>query len=706
MVLVRVRRSAISPGTESASVSTSGTAESLIRRAIANPILVKQVIDRTKQAGISDTLSNIRGRLNEYRAIGYSAAGTVVEVGDGVFSLKIGDRVACAGVGYANHAEYVAVPTNLVAKVPPGVSMDEAAFSTLGAIAMQGVRQLAPSLGETVVVVGLGVIGQLAVQLAVANGCRVIGADLHPVRAKRAMAGGASATWSSESEETLEELVRGMTGDVGADGVLLTAATSSSELINEAFGYSRDRGRVVVVGDVGLSLERPAMFRKEIELKISRSYGPGRYDATYEEGGLEYPIGYVRWTEQRNLGCFLDLIARKRVDVHDLIDIREPVERATLAYEQVTTNKIAIAAVLEYGEGDDPERDQGAEHPAHRVRVGSVVEADIRRPRGSVGIGLIGAGGFFKAVHLPNLKGDSRIVPVIVATRSSLTGRAVADEGGFPSCTTDWHEVIADAQVDAVLIMTRHHLHAEQTLAALAAGKHVFVEKPLAISTEDCRRVVEAQQNQVVVVGFNRRFAPAVVHLRQAISTLRGPKHLLMRVNAGRLPATHWIYGPEGGGRIFGEGCHFFDLLRWLVSSKPVRISAGHTSGGPFAAEDHDNLSAIIEFDDGSIATLIYAASGSTQSDKERIEVYADGSSLILDDYRSVMVRGTRQGADFKSRRPDKGHRAILGHFLDAARGAAVPAMTAEDGWWAQMLAEAARLSADEHRPIEIIDAL
>jgi predicted dehydrogenase len=557
---------------------------------------------------------------------------------------------------------------------------------------MQGVRQLAPGLGETVVVVGLGIVGQLTTQLAVAAGCRVIAADVSLERVERAqrIAGcnGVDLT-TSALNDAVAELTKGR----GADGVILTAATSSSDPINAAMSYCRDRGRVVIVGDVGLALRRTDFYTREIDVRISRSYGPGRYDPEYEEGGVDYPLGYVRWTEQRNLECFLDLIASAQVDVMSLIDLRVPVDQAPNAYQQLKQRRGVIGAVLEYSSSE----------PRPASQAISVASAAPVPRHGHVNVALVGVGAFARAVHIPNLRRDSRVRIVSVAARTGITAQAVARDCGAALATTDWREALR-SPAQAVIIATRHNLHADQVIGALEAGRHVFVEKPMALGIEDCQRIVEAQlrADRIVIVGFNRRFAPAVEHARGALTGMRGPRNVVIRVNAGRLSPEHWTYGPEGGGRLLGEGCHFFDLARFLVGAEPILVSASSSSGGPFAVEDHDNVNATIEFADGSVGSVIYATAGSSGSSKERLEIYGDGASVIVDDYTACSVNGITGWTSKRFPGVDKGHRALMAHFVSGAMGERRVEMNAHDGYVAQACAIAALRAASTSQTVRL----
>lgn len=686
-VLVRTRASAISPGTETS--SGAGSEGNLVMRAARNPDLVKKVLSRAQQTGWRETAELVRGRLKATRPTGYSAMGVVESLGEGVDHVRPGDRVACAGAGFANHAEWLLVPRLLCVPVPDSVSDASAAFTTIGAIALQGVRQLQPSIGETVVVVGLGIVGQLTVQIAASHGCRVIAADTDSARVQRAVElSGCEGVDLSTS--ALGAAVIGLTSGRGADGVLITAATRSDAPLNEAMDYCRERARVVVVGDVGLGLRRQSFYLKEIEVRISRSYGPGRYDREYEEGGTDYPIGYVRWTEQRNMECVLDLVAGGRLSVEPLIDLRVPVEDAAGAYRRIGEDHQVLGVLIEY--------------PAVAV-AGPQNRAVLTRhtqPRSHIRLGLIGAGAFARATHIPNLRGDARVSVIGVAARTGVTASSVARTCGAELATTDWRALISELDLDAVLITTQHDLHADQVLEALERGLHVFVEKPMALHRRQCEAIVakQSERGRLVVTGFNRRFAPAVMHAATALRSVRGPRNALIRVNAGRLPASHWTYGPHGGGRVLGEGCHFFDLARFLVGSEPVALTAAATSGGAHAVEDTDNLSAVVEFGDGSVATVIYATTGSSDTPKERFEIYADGASVVVDDFRRCTVAGVHGVGSKTYRSLDKGHRALLEHAMSAFSGAEPAPLDAYDGLIAQACAEAALASSATHERV------
>ena len=673
-VLVQVHSSVISAGTEVASLAGGG---SLLRQALRRPDLVQRTLKYAAQQGVAAAVSLVQGASENWFPTGYSAAGTVVEVGAGIAGFAVGDRVACAGAGFANHAEFISVPQNLCVKIAPRLSFQQAAFTTLGAVALHAVRRAEPTLGETVVVAGSGLIGLLAAQLLRNNGCRVICTDLAPERL--ALAGLFGATPLQAADGDLVRRVHALTDGLGADAVMLCAGSKSSQLVNQAFEMCRERGRVVVVGAVGLDLERTAMYRKEIDLRISRSYGPGRYDSEYEERGATYPVGYVRWTETRNLQMIVDLLAAGTLDVQPLVSAEYPVSEAAAAYARITNGDAAAVGVLLTYPQSDPARAP--------LRVWQSDVLPQLRP-GQVGLVLVGSGQFARLMHVPNLKAlqsEVMVRGVVSATGGSARQAAQALHAG--SATTDFAAALALPGVDAVLIATRHNLHAAQSIQALRAGKHVFVEKPLGLDAGECRAVLAEAESAALLcaVGFNRRFSALAIALKQSLDKTVGPKQLSYRVNAGALPADHWLLNPAiGGGRLVGEGCHFFDLLYWLCGSEPVSVAA--QSVGATA----DDVACTLKFLDGSVATFVYSALGDARAGKERIEVMAGGGLAILEDFKSLVLSGM-PGRSRRLRVADKGHRALLRHFLEAVRGREPLQVSARDGLRAALCAAAAQ---------------
>ncbi len=660
-VVVRTVRSLVSAGTEKIMVDTAR--KSLLAKARSRPDLVRKVLDSARKQGVMSTLRKVQAKLDTPIPLGYSSAGVVVEVGEGVHEYRVGDRVACAGAGYASHADYNYVPRNLLARIPDGTSTEAAAFATVAAIALQGVRQAQPTLGERVAVLGLGLIGQLSVQMLRANGCRVLGFDPNPDRARLAAELGAQAVAADDLETAAERFSDGE----GLDAVIVAASSPSSGPLSQAGAISRLRGRVVVVGMIGMEVDRDLYYRKELDLRMSMSYGPGRYDPDFEERGFDYPIAHVRWTEQRNLVAVLDLIASGALRVGPLITHRFAIDAALDAYELITSSREPyLGVLLEYGADDE----QAIAAPASlRLRAAP-------KERGKLGIGLIGAGGFGQAVLLPALVAAGGIEPIAIASAGGTTARRIGEQYGFRTATSKADEVFADPDVDVVLVLTRHDLHAPFVVKALAAGKHVFTEKPLALRREELDEIVKAREGAPgdVMVGFNRRFAPLVGKLTEHFAGRKQPLVMTYRVNAGFIPADHWVHDPvEGGGRILGEACHFVDLLQHVAGAPPVRVSAECIAGGARCRGD-DNVIATLRFADGSIGTVIYTAAGDDRRPKERLEVFGEGGIALLDDFRALeLSRGGRVRTE-RSPGQDKGFKEEMARFLAAVRsGGAMP---------------------------------
>ncbi len=665
-VLVRTRYSVISVGTERSKIELGR--KSLLGKARERPDQVRKVLDAVKREGVASAYRKVRSRLSAPSPLGYSCAGVVEAVGPGVDDIEVGQLVACAGAGYANHAERVWVPKNLVVPVPDGVVADEAAFATLGAIALQGVRQADVRLGETVAVIGLGILGQLTVQLLRAAGVQPIGIDVDAARVALAERHGAAGVLRSED---VAGRVAVLSGGIGADAVIITAATSSEDPIRLAGEIARDRGRVVVVGAVPIRPPRSPYYEKELEIRLSRSYGPGRYDPEYEEKGHDYPVGYVRWTERRNLGEFLRLLSTGAVRMDELITHRFPFAEVERAYGTLTgeEGRGALGVVLEYPE-------EATEEP-RRIVVRDV--ADPRAPvTGPIGVGLIGAGNFAQDVLIPSLKRLGVEFRGVV-TASGLTARGVAEKHGFAYAASSADEVLADPGTHVVVVATRHDEHARLAAEALRAGKAVFVEKPLALDEASLEDVLgAASQGGPLMVGFNRRFAPATQFVRERLERTAGARVIHIRVNAGAVPATSWVHDPEvGGGRLVGEGCHFIDLALYLAGSPAVEVSAQAIAGSDPAAALQDNVVVTLRCADGSIASILYTSKGNPRSGKERIEVFAGGVSAVIDDFRGAEVHGAKRER-WKGRQ-DKGHHAELEAFVRAVReGATSPISLAE----------------------------
>jgi polar amino acid transport system substrate-binding protein len=653
MVIVRTSASLISAGTERTSVETAKA--SMLQKARSRPDLVKQVLDMAKKEGAMATWEKVRTRLDSYKALGYSAAGVVIA--SSVDEFAPGDRVACAGAGYASHAEVIAVPKNLVIKVPEEVTLDEACFTTLGAIAMQGVRQAKVSLGESVAVIGLGLLGQLTVQLLKASGCRVIGLDINERQFALAREFGADAvtTSSGGAASVIESFTRGL----GADAVIITASTGSNEPMELALKAARKKGRVVVVGAVGMNLPRSPFYEKELEVTIACSYGPGRYDPSYEEDGHDYPVAWVRWTERRNMESVIDLIAAGKLNVKRMITHRIPIAEAERAYDLITgkINEPYIGIVLNYP-------DRGETALLRSVKVGN----GASNGAANLGIGFVGAGNFAQSFLLPNAKKSGARL-VAVATSTSVNAHSVAEKFGFSEATTDASALIADKGIDSVFIATRHDTHGEFVAKALEAGKQVFVEKPLAISREELqtiRGIVEAK-NDRVMVGFNRRFSASVRAVKGNFAGVGEPLVMLYRVNAGFIPLESWVQAESQGGRIIGEGCHFIDTMQFLTDARPVSVYAAAIGSRNAQVRNADSVSITVRFSDGSVGTLLYLANGDGAISKEYLEVHGGGRSAIMDNFRQVtLARGRKTKVEkFDG---DKGHAEEVQQTLAAMK--------------------------------------
>jgi len=679
-VLIEVAFSVISTGTETSRVADTD----LKSRLAAGWKTARLGADRLRSAGFDETLRKARARDAVKGPTGYSVAGIVQAVGEGISDLAPGMLVAAAGSSYAHHAEQVAVPRNLVVPVPGEVTLRAATFATVGAIALQGVRRASPQVGETVVVVGLGLVGQLAVQLLGAAGCRVIGVDPRADRVEFASGGMHGLVGSAGPEGTdVEREVMARTVGVGADAVLLCAGTSSSDASNTALRVVRQRGRVVVVGAVGMELERNPFYQKEAEFTISCSYGPGRYDPSYEEGGLDYPVGFVRWTENRNLAAFLDLVARKRIDPESLIAGEYDLEDASEAFSAAKSGESqGVAYVLRYPEREEAARRTVEVNPPHRTK-----------PEGAIGLAVIGAGGFAARTLLPAIVAEKDFVLRTVVTKSGASATRVAQEFRAQRASTDWEEALSDEEVDAVVIATRHDSHAELALEALRVGKHVFLEKPMGILRDeiDSLRDVASKSDHVFTVGYNRRYAPLSVEVRDALIAGGGSCIVEYRVNAGQVPRGHWSVEPKvGGGRIVGEACHMLDLLAFWLGPDVVDWRATALPSSEPGVPSPQDFSVSLKFRGPDrrehLACLVYTSLGAKSLPKERIECHTGGGSLVLDDFVALEVHGLA-AASTRLRKADKGHRAEIRWFRDAIRGRESPLLGVHEAYRAADLA-------------------
>jgi len=630
MALVKTEASLVSAGTERMVVEFAE--KSLVGKARSRPDLVRQVLDKMQREGVVSTLQAAFDRLDQPMALGYSSAGTIVELGEDMSGFKVGQRVACAGGGYAVHAEYAVVPRNLLAPLPDTVDFESAAFTTLGSIALHGFRLAEPQLGETVAVIGMGLLGLLTGQIASAAGCHVLGIDIDPQRIALASSLGLQACPRTQAED----IAHSFTANRGFDVVIICADTPSNDPVELAGTIARDRAHVVATGAVGLEFPRKVYYEKEISFINSRSYGPGRYDASYEEGGKDYPIGYVRWTEGRNFESIVDLLANGKLQVQPLITHRFPIEQATEAYEVITgkRNDPFLGVVLTYPEGKKKQE--------RKV----VFRLPPTSSAGTVKLGVLGAGLFANATLLPAIKKVDGIELVGIASASGLHAQHAAKKFGFAYAASSSEEIINNSDINTVAVLTRHNTHAELVLKALEAGKHVFVEKPLAINIEQLDQITEilkSNPQSLLSVGFNRRFSPLAQQLSTFLQDRTESLYAHYRVNAGYLPLNHWTQDPEvGGGRIIGEGCHFIDFITFLVGAAPVGVSAvalpdsGTTLSLSKGKYREDNVSMTFTFPDGSVGVVDYLANGDKSFAKERVEVFCGGKIAVLDDFRAL----------------------------------------------------------------------
>ncbi len=649
-LIVDVRASLVSAGTERSTVEAAR--QNLLGKARARPEQARQVMEKARSDGLRATLDAVRTRLGQPSALGYSSSGVVLEVGERVSGLRPGDRVACGGAGYAVHAEFNYVPANLAVALPDNVQFEAGAFATVGSIALHAVRQADAKLGERVAVIGLGLVGQLACRLLVAAGCQVVGIDIASELVERARLCGIAAAYERSQVDPTDP----PTGARGCDAVVVTASTQSDDPVRLAGSLARDRARVVVVGAVGLNLPRTSYYGKELEVRLSRSYGPGRYDREYEERGLDYPIGYVRWTERRNMSAFVELLGTGRMSVDDLITAQVPVEQAVDAYERLlSTSSSPLGLILTYA--------PAPEAPAYGPTVAPRVGTAGSRPS----IGVIGTGSFSQRVLIPGLQ-QAGFQLEMSASANGLSATGAAERFGFRKTATP-DEILDSSEIDAVAIGTRHGSHTEYAIRALKSGKAVFVEKPPAISSEELDRLRGAARGRLLQVGFNRRFAPMARAMREHVAAGDQPIELLYRVAAGRLGSDHWLNdSDEGGGRLIGEGCHFVDFACWFMRSLPGNVQASiPPSDGPIMAAQR--FAVTLMFPGGSIATVLYGSESAPGVAKELVEAHSGGRSAKLDDYHRLELRGAGRSRTTRDRTADKGHRAQFATFRGALDG-------------------------------------
>ena len=689
--LVQTSASLVSAGTERMVVEFAK--RSLAGKARSRPDLVRQVLNKARNEGLITTVNAAMNKLDQPMALGYSSAGTIVQTGPGLHGFRIGDRVACAGGGYAVHADFAAVPQILMVPIPDGVDFEQAAFTTVGAVSMQGFRLADVQVGATVAVIGLGLLGLLATGIAVAAGCQVLGIDLNPERVALAKQMGAQmAVNRDEAVEAAQALSRGR----GVDAVLICADTTSNDPVQLAGEIARERARIVAVGAVGLEIPRSLYYEKELDLIVSRSYGPGRYDADYEEKGQDYPIGYVRWTEARNMESFLDLLYRKQLDIAPLISHRIPIQEGKQAYDLITGKEPYLGVLLTYEDQPLPKENRIFNYQAPSVRV---------KPGEILALGVFGAGNYAQSTFLPVIKRTGEVAPVGIVSASGVSAQHAAHRFGFGFSASEPDVILQDPAINLVAILTRHHLHTPQILDALRNGKHVYCEKPLAINLDQLKQVVaqiQLEEQPLLTIGFNRRFAPLAQHLKTFIETRQEPLFAHYRVNANFLPADHWLIDPEvGGGRIIGEACHFIDFLTFLVGQNPVEVSTqGLPDGGKYS---EDNIVMNFRFPDGSLGVVSYLANGDKAFGKEYLEVFSGGRIATLQDWRKLeMINKGKRKVKRHFLLQDKGHKDAWQAFLNALQGEKQPPIPYDQMIGVAMASFAALESLHEGKPVQI----
>lgn len=664
--LVKVAASLVSVGTERMLVEFGE--KSLVGKARSRPDLVRQVLDKMKREGLVATLEATFNRLDAPMSLGYSSAGTIIALGEGMDGFKVGQRVACAGGGYAVHAEYNLVPRNLLTSLPDSVDFESAAFTTLGAIALHGFRLAEAQVGERVAVIGLGLLGLMTIQIASAAGCRVFGIDTNPERVKLAKQFGVEAV----SRQEATDLAQAFTLNRGFDSVIICADTKSNDPVELTGTIARDRAKVVATGAVGLTFPRKVYYEKELSFINSRSYGPGRYDPSYEENGRDYPIGYVRWTEGRNFEAVVGLLESGKLKIAPLITHRFPIEQAPEAYEVITGKQKEpfIGVVLTYPEAST----HGNKETGTSLRVS--LSTNAHSPiTGAVRLGVLGAGLFANATLLPALKKVKDVELVGIASAGGMHAQHSGQKFGFQYACSDDEQILSNPNINTVAILTRHDTHADLVVRALQAGKHVFVEKPLAVNSEQLavisNQLLESRE-QLLTIGFNRRFAPLARTLSSFLLPRNEPLYAHYRINAGYIPLNHWTHDPaQGGGRIIGEGCHFIDFICFLVGSTPVSVSAQALPNNGKYRED--NVSMTFTFADGSIGVVDYLANGDKSFPKERIEVFCGGLVAVLDDFRTLQVTKDGKRKETKLMGQDKGHLSEMQALVGGIKSGKAP---------------------------------
>jgi predicted dehydrogenase/NADPH:quinone reductase-like Zn-dependent oxidoreductase len=703
-ILVKNVASLVSIGTERSVIELGQ--KSLLGKAKQRPDLVRRFMDKAKKEGLLHTFQEALNRLDSPTPLGYSSAGVVIEVGENIHRFSPGDRVSCIGAGYASHAEYIAVPENLCCKIPDNLTYEEASFGMLGIIALHGIRCAKLTFGSTVAVIGLGLLGLLTVQILRAYGCRVMGTDIDPTKLELGKKAGADIISESSRLKDQSEL---FSNGSGVDAVILTVATKSDEPMNAAVDIARSGGRVVLVGVADIHPQRNEMWHKEVELIVSKGGGAGTLDPFYENKGIDYPIGYVRWTENRNLEEFLRLIAEGDVDVKPLVSHRFKIEDAEKVYGKIINNLDGpyIGVVLEYPDkGPDINKDSFFERAVSLRPKG---EIENRNEQTITTVGVIGAGLFGKAVLMPILKNIRGVRLKTLATSSSPSAHHMGKKGGFERCTTDYHEILEDNDVSAVIILTPHGLHANMVCEALKAGKHVFVEKPLCINLEQLKDVTgtymasKANNGLILTVGYNRRFSLHSEKIREYFERRQDPMIINYRVNPGYVPPDHWVHSEEeGGSRVIGEMCHFVDLMQFLTGSNPVRVYGERVSGNNRTSVNSDNVAITIKFADGSVGNLVYSASGDRAFTREQFEIFCEGSAVVMSDFKQSLFYKAGKKRRFKTANQNMGYKEELEHYFKVVNGNQEAKLTPLECFLSTLAVFNINESLDKANPIDV----
>ncbi|MFQ5964064.1 MAG: bi-domain-containing oxidoreductase [Candidatus Scalinduaceae bacterium] len=674
-ILVKNIASLVSIGTERSVIELGQ--KSLLGKARTRPDLVKRFMERAKKEGFVKTFKEAIGILDSPTPLGYSSAGIVVEVGDNIHKFSPGDRVSCIGAGYASHAEYITVPENMCCKMKDNLTFEEASFGMLGIIAMHGIRCAKLTSGESVAVIGLGLLGLLSVQILKAYGYKIIGTDIDQKKVDIAKTLGADCVFTSEDD--FINCIERATDGYGADAVIITAATKSDAPVNTAVDVVKYGGRVVIVGVADIHPHRNEMWHKEVEIIVSKGGGPGTLDPFYENKGIDYPFGYMRWTENRNLEEFLRLKAEGRINVKPMISHRFKIEQAETVYKDMLDNKGGsyIGVVLEY-----PDRSESFEITGEGgnriIKVQKPITRDLSPINSRISLGVIGAGLFGKALLLPTLKKLHGIDLDTIATSSSVNTYHAARKYGFNKCTTDYKEVLESRDINSVIILTPHSMHAKMVMEALRVGKHVFVEKPLCINEEELKEINEVYNSAIcnpqfaisLMVGYNRRFSPHTINARKHLDGRQEPMVINYRINAGFVSLDHWVHSEEeGGSRVIGEICHFVDMMQCLTGSNPIRVYAERISANNRTSLNSDNLVIALKFADGSVGNIVYSASGDKAFSREQVEVFCEGKTIVINDYRRTDFYFEGKKKSFKTSNQEIGYKEELQHFSEVIKG-------------------------------------